>query len=256
MATLTATGNRKVQAGFEPLLGGFVRAPYNDVAAITQIAANNPDVVAILCEPILGEGGIVIPEPDYLQRLRSICDDNGWLLMLDEIQTGNGRTGAYFAYQHAGILPDVVTLAKGMANGLPIGACLARGAAADILQPGTHGSTFGGNPLVCAVGQTVAREIVDGGLVERAAQLGERMLQRLGNALAGHNDVREIRGQGLMLAIELNKPCGHLVTDALQAGLLINVTQGNIVRLLPPLILTDEQADALVDGVITLIKQA
>lgn len=254
MATLTATGNRKVHAGFEPLLSGFARAPFNDVAAVQQIAANNPDVVALLVEPVLGEGGIVIPEPGYLEALRKICDDYGWLMMLDEIQTGNGRTGKYFAYQHTSCIPDVVTTAKGLGNGMPIGVCLARGEAAELFVPGNHGSTFGGNPLACAAGNAVLDVIEKENLCERAASLGERMLSKFNHALAGNNRVKEIRGFGLMLAIELNQDVPDMVTDGLAAGVLINVTQGNIVRLLPPLTLTDAEADQLADVVISLIQ--
>ena len=254
MATLTATGNRKVQAGFEPLLSGFVRAPYNDVRAIETIAENNADVVAILVEPIIGEGGVLVPDDGYLPALRRICDDKGWLLMLDEVQTGNGRTGRYFAYQHFGILPDVVTTAKGLANGLPIGACLARGVAAQTLKAGNHGSTFGGNPLACAAAHAVIDALVDDGLIERAAVLGERMLDGFRKALAGDNRVVAIRGKGLMLGIELNAPAPNLVKAALAAGLLINVTHERVVRLLPPLILTDSEADEIVRRVSALIK--
>jgi len=254
MATLTATGNRKVQAGFEPLLGGFVRAPYNDIRAIETIAENNDEVVAILVEPIIGEGGILIPDDGYLPALRRICDAKGWLLMLDEVQTGNGRTGRYFAYQHFGILPDVVTIAKGLANGLPIGACLARGIAADTLKPGNHGSTFGGNPLACAAAAAVLDTLYGDKLIERAAELGERMLNGFKAALAGDNHVIDIRGRGLMLGIELDAPCPNLVKQALAAGLLVNVTHDSVIRLLPPLILSDEQADAIVAGVVKLIK--
>lgn len=254
MATLTATGNRKVHAGFEPLLTGFVRAPFNDVEAIKLIAQNNPDVVAIMAEPVLGEGGIVIPNPGYLAQLRQICDDNHWFLMLDEVQTGNARTGRYFAYQHDNILPDVVTTAKGLGNGLPIGACLARGEAAVALQPGNHGSTFGGNPLACAVANAVLDEIDEQHLEQRAEQLGERIQTGLRDALRGNNAVLEVRGKGLMLAVELREACGHLVAQALEAGLLINVTQDSIVRLLPPLILTNDQADDLVTRVAALIN--
>jgi acetylornithine/N-succinyldiaminopimelate aminotransferase len=254
MATLTATGNRKVQAGFEPLLSGFIRAPYNDVRAIETIAENNDEVVAILVEPIIGEGGILIPDDDYLPALRRICDAKGWLLMLDEVQTGNGRTGRYFAYQHFGILPDVVTIAKGLANGLPIGACLARGVAAETLKPGNHGSTFGGNALACAAASAVLDVLYGDKLIERAAELGERMLNGFKAALAGDNHVVDIRGRGLMLGIELDAPCPNFVKQALAAGLLVNVTHDTVIRLLPPLILSDDQADAIVAGVIKLIK--
>ncbi len=254
MATLTATGNRKVQAGFEPLMRGFVRVPYNDVEAVQQIADNNTDVVAVLVEPVQGEGGIRIPASDYLNRLREICDANDWLLMLDEVQTGNGRTGTYFAYQQSGIMPDVVATAKGLGNGVPIGACLARGNAAELMQPGNHGSTFGGNPLVCAAAIAVVDTIVEEGLADRAALLGERMLERLTALLQGNNDVVDIRGKGLMIAIELADDCSGLVAQALERGLLINVTQGKVVRLLPPLTMSDAEADQIVEGVAALIS--
>jgi acetylornithine/N-succinyldiaminopimelate aminotransferase len=253
MATLTATGNRKVHAGFEPLLSGFVRAPYNDVKAVQQIANNNQDVIAVMAEPILGEGGVVISDDDYLPGLRAICDEHDWLLILDEVQTGNGRTGKYFAYQHTGILPDVVTTAKGLGNGMPIGACLARGKAAEVLQRGNHGSTFGGNPLACAAAHAVLDSLIDDGLIERAEQLGHRIVAGLQTALKGNNHVVDIRGKGLMIAVELGRPCTGLVAEGLDAGVLINVTKDNTVRLLPPLTLTDQQADelvALVSGVI------
>lgn len=254
MATLTATGNRKVHAGFEPLLSGFVRAPYNDVEAVRLIGENNPDVVAVFVEPVLGEGGIVIPGDDYLKELRKICDAHNWLLMLDEVQTGNGRTGKYFAYQHTGILPDVLTTAKGLGNGMPIGACLARGEAAELFAPGNHGSTFGGNPLACAAAHAVIDEIEEHDLCARAAELGERIVATLREGLAGNNRVKEIRNLGLMVATELNDDVPELVERGLEAGVLINVTQGNIVRLLPPLNLTDAQADELAGKVVDLIQ--
>ena len=253
MATLTATGNRKAQAGFEPLLAGFVRAPYNDVASIEKIAANNKDVVAVLVEPVLGESGIVIPDAGYLDALRAICDGNDWLLMLDEVQTGNGRTGRYFAYQHTGAVPDVVTTAKGLGNGVPIGACMARGAAAKMLVAGTHGSTFGGNFLASAAANVVLDEL-EGGLIERAAELGERMVARFRERLEGNNRVQDIRGKGLMLAVELNQPCTQLIAEALAQGLLLNVAAEKVVRLLPPLTMSDDEADAIVDKVVALIE--
>ena len=254
MATLTATGNRKVRAGFDPLLSGFVRAPFNHLEAITQIAANNPEVVAILVEPVLGEGGVQIPDPDYLKGLRAICDANDWLLMLDEVQTGNGRTGRFFAYQHTDILPDVVTTAKGLGNGLPIGACLAQGYAASVLKPGNHATTFGGNPLVCAAAHAVLDALTEDGLIERAAELGERIVAGLQEALRGNNQVKEVRGKGLMIAVEMAEPCGEFVTKALDQGVLINVARDNVVRLLPPLILSDEEADTLVALVANVIN--
>ena len=254
MATLTATGNRKVHAGFEPLLSGFVRAPYNDVDAVQQIANNNQDVVAVMAEPVLGEGGVIISDDDYLPGLRAICDANDWLLILDEVQTGNGRTGKFFAYQHTDILPDVVTTAKGLGNGVPIGACLARGVAAETLQPGNHGSTFGGNPLACSAAHAVLDGLTEDHLIERAAELGERILDGLSTALKGNNRVTEIRGKGLMIGVQLNEPCTELVAKGLQSGVLINVTKDNTVRLLPPLTLTDDEADSLVDLVSGLVN--
>ncbi len=256
MATLTATGNRKVQAGFEPLLKGFVRAPFGDAEAVALIARNNPDVTAVLVEPVQGEGGIIIPDDAYLPTLREICDEHGWLLMLDEVQTGNGRTGTYFAYQQAGILPDVVTTAKGLGNGVPIGACLARGEAADILKPGNHGSTFGGNPLVCAVAHAVLDTLEADNLPQRAGELGDRIAGGLGEALSGNNAVQEIRHSGLMIAVEMASPCAELVERALEEGLLINVTRDNVVRLLPPLVLTDAEADELIARVARVINNA
>ena len=254
MATLTATGNRKVHAGFEPLLSGFVRAPYNDVEAIQQIAENNSDVVAVFVEPVLGEGGITIPDAGYLSSLRKICDAHNWLFMLDEVQTGNARTGKYFAYQHTDCLPDVVTTAKGLGNGMPIGACLARGEAAELFVPGNHGSTFGGNPLACAAGNAVLDEIEAHDLCNRATALGERILDTLRTGLAGDNRIQDVRGLGLMIAVELDEDVSHLVALGLEQGVLINVTQGNIVRLLPPLTLTDAEADELAAKVVTLIQ--
>jgi acetylornithine aminotransferase len=253
LATLSATGNRRVQAGFEPLVQGFVRVPYDDIAAVETAAANRPNIAAVLVEPIQGEGGVVIPSADYLPRLRALCDTHGWLLMLDEIQTGMGRTGVPFAYQHSGILPDVMTLAKGLANGVPIGACLARGAAADVFGPGNHGSTFGGNPLACRAARAVLDTLNAEGLPQRAADLGEYLLAGFRERLEGHAGVVEVRGRGLMLGIELDRPCPDLVAQALSAGLLINVTAERVIRLLPPLILDHPQADLLLDGLSDLV---
>ena len=252
MATLTATGSRKVQAGFEPLLGGFVRVPFNDAEAVRRIAENDGAVVAVMVEPILGEGGIDIPEPGYLPALRALCDESGWLLILDEVQTGSGRSGRFFCYQHDDILPDVVTTAKGLANGVPIGACLARGAAAQVLVAGTHASTFGGNPLSCAAANAVLDEL-EGGMMDRAAALGERMLGTLREQLRGDNRVKDVRGKGLLLAVEVNAPCPQVVTQAMERGLLLNVTQDSVIRLLPPFILTDEEADRIVATVVELV---
>ena len=253
LATLTATGNRRIQAGFEPLVPGFLRAPYDDLDAIHTIASNSPGVVAVLVEPITGEGGIRIPAANYLQELRTLCDRHNWLLMLDEIQTGMGRTGRWFAHQHLGIQPDVMTLAKGLGNGVPIGACLARAQAADIFQPGNHGSTFGGNPLASSAALAVLRTIRDDGLVERAAQLGKQLLDGLKQRLAAVTGVVDIRGRGLMLGIELDRPCVELMQRALAKKLLVNVTADKVVRLLPPLIISDSQADEIVTGVSELI---
>jgi len=254
MATLTATGNRKVQAGFEPLLTGFVRAPYNDAATVRQIAANNPDIAAVLVEPIQGESGINVPDDGYLDALRAICDANDWLLMLDEVQTGNGRTGRFFAYQHTYTTPDVVTTAKGLGNGVPIGACLARGAAAEMFQPGHHGSTFGGNLLACAAAHAVLDTLENENLFERAADLGERIKSGLKDALKGNNDIKEVRGKGLMIAVELNNPVPGLVNAGLERGILVNAIGDTIVRLLPPLNLSDEEADHVVAKVTALIS--
>ena len=253
LATLSATGNRKVQAGFEPLVQGFVRVPYNDLGAVETAAANRQDIVAVLVEPIQGEGGINIPAPDYLPRLRAICDRQGWLLMLDEIQTGMGRTGRLFAHQHTGIQPDVMTLAKGLANGVPIGACLARGVAATVLGPGSHGSTFGGNPLACRAASVVLETLESEGLVDRATDLGNQLKTGFRQALARQPGVRDIRGLGLMIGIELDRPCAELVGQALAAGLLINVTAERVIRLLPPLILERDQVALLVDRLALLI---
>ena len=255
LATLTATGNRKVQAGFEPLVKGFVRVPFADIESIEDVANNNADVVAVLVEPIQGEGGINIPPPDYLNRLREICDQHDWLLMLDEIQTGMGRTGKLFSHQHNGILPDVMTLAKGLGNGIPIGACLARGIAAEVMGPGTHGSTFGGNPLVCRVGLAVLETLDTQRLIERAGILGERLLNGLRTRLGELAGVVDIRGSGLMIGIELDRPCNELVSRALERGLLINVTADCVIRLLPPLILSDDQADQIVSSVSELVTE-
>lgn len=254
LATLTATGSRKVQAGFEPLVQGFVRAPYNDLDAVRTIASNNPKVVAVLVEPVQGEGGINIASDAYLQGLRTICDENGWLLMLDEIQTGNGRTGTYFAYQQMGFVPDVVTTAKGLGNGLPIGACLARGPAATTFKPGNHGSTYGGNPLCCGVALAVVDTIVSENLPARAKALGERILQGFRAQLDGAEYISEIRGKGLMIGIELKEPCAELVMLAKTQGLLINVTSDKVIRLLPALTMSDSEADQLVSTLSKLIK--
>ena len=253
LATLTATGNRKVQAGFEPLVRGFTRAPFNDIQAIETIAENNAEIVAVLVEPIQGEGGVRLPDGDYLQQLKALCQQKQWLLMLDEIQTGMGRTGAWFNYQHSGIIPDVVTLAKGLGNGFPIGACLASGEAATLMKPGNHGSTFGGNPAACAAALATITTLEQGNLCQRADQLGQRLKNRFAELLSGRPEVVDIRGRGLMIGIELDRPCGELVALAADRGLLINVTAERVVRLLPALIFSDEDADTLSTTLAALI---
>jgi len=254
MATLSATGNRKVQAGFEPLVTGFVRVPFGDAEAVAALATHHKNIVAVLVEPYQGEGGVQIPQLDYLARLRRICDDNAWLLMLDEVQTGIGRTGTWFAFQHGDSLPDVMTLAKGLGSGVPIGACLARGVAAKTFVPGKHGSTFGGNPLACAAALTTLQVMDDDKLLENAAAIGAFIRADMLHRLAGVAGVREVRGQGLMIGIELDRPCGDLVNQALEQKLLINVTNDTVVRLLPPLILTREEATLLTEKLAALIK--
>jgi len=254
LATLSATGNRKIQAGFEPLVTGFIRAPRNDVEALRQIAANNPDVVAFLAEPIQGESGVRMLDPQYLQAARQICTQQDWLFMLDEVQTGNGRTGTYFAYQGLDLVPDVITTAKGLGNGVPIGACLARGAAASVLGAGQHGSTFGGNPLACAAGLAVLKTIAEDQLCANAIAMGQLITDTL-RADSGIGDqIIEIRGKGLMLGIELPRDCGELVQRGLEAGLLINVAGGNTIRLLPPLVIDESEARDLALGVAELIR--
>jgi len=254
LATLSATGNRKIQAGFEPLVTGFIRAPRNDTEALRQIAANNPDVVAVLAEPIQGEGGIQMLTGQYLRELREICNEHGWLLMLDEVQTGNGRTGTYFAYQGMGFTPDVVTTAKGLGNGVPIGACLARGTAAGVLRAGQHGSTYGGNPLVCSAGLAVVGTITEHQLGANATAMGQLIADTVAADTVASSQIREIRGRGLMLGIELVRDCGELVARGLEAGLLLNVTAGNTLRLLPPLVIDEQETRKLAAGVLELIR--
>lgn len=254
LATLSATGNRKIQAGFEPLVTGFVRAPYNDLEALKHIATNNPSVVAVLVEPIQGEGGVNIPSTDYLNGIRDICNQNDWLMMLDEVQTGNYRTGKYFAYQHNGILPDVVTTAKGLGNGIPIGACLAKGKAATLLQPGSHGSTFGGNPLACAAGNAVLDTLMSDHMEAHVESISNAIIAELKSRLTQNTNVVSVRHLGLMIGIELNQECGHLVQKGLDKGILINVTAGNVIRLLPPLVLGSDEVSTLTEKVCLLIQ--
>jgi acetylornithine/N-succinyldiaminopimelate aminotransferase len=254
MATLSATGSRKVQAGFEPLVTGFVRVPFNDLEAVRRVAISNRNVVAVLAELVQGEGGVSVCDDDYLKGLREICDANGWLLMLDEVQTGMGRTGRMFAFQHYGVMPDVITLAKGLGGGVPVGACVARGEAATLFQPGSHGSTFGGNPLACTAGLTTLEIIESENLCRNATEVGAHIRNSLQRAFAETPGVKDVRGKGLMIGIELDRPCGDLVKTALDAGLLINVTADNVVRLVPPLVISRAEADQLVGDLAPLIR--
>ncbi len=253
LATLSATGSRKAQAGFEPLMGGFVRVPYNDIAAIERVASN-ASIVAVLMEVLQGEGGIQVADLDYVRKLRQVCDQKQWLLMIDEVQSGIGRTGKWFAYQWAGITPDVMSLAKGLGSGVPIGACLARGAAARVFKPGNHGTTFGGGPLVCVAGLTTLDVIENDGLLDHAARMGEVIQGGLRKDLAGISGVKEVRGMGLMIGIELDRPCADIVKRALAAGLVTNVTADKVIRLLPALIINEEEAKQLVAILAPLIK--
>ena len=257
MATLSATGNRKTQAGFEPLVSGFVRVPYDDLAAVKAIASRKNNVVAILVEPVQGEGGVHIPADmrAYLQGLRKICDDNGWLLMLDEVQSGIGRTGTWFAFQHTGITPDVMSLAKGLGSGVPIGACVAKGVAAETFVPGKHGSTFGGNPLATTAGLTTLKVIEEEKLRENAQKMGDLIHEGFKAEFANTKGVVVVRNAGLMIGIELDRPCGDLVKMALETKLLINVTAEKVVRLLPPLVISETEAKELVTRLSALIKQ-
>jgi acetylornithine aminotransferase len=251
LATLSATGSRKAQEGFEPLLSGFERVPYNDISAVEGVT--DPNMVAILVEPIQGEGGIRVPADDYLLQLRRICDQREWLLMLDEIQTGIGRTGKFLAYQHTFVRPDVITVAKALGNGVPIGACLALGIASEMLTAGKHGSTFGGNALACSAALAVLKALNRDQLIERAARLGDQIRETLRGVLGQQPHVVDVRGKGMMIGIELDQPCGELVNLALERGLLINVTAEKVVRLLPPLVFTEEQARLLADELGKLI---
>jgi len=253
MATLTATGSRKIQAGFEPLLAGFARVPFDDIDAVRQVAEHNKSVVAVLVEVVQGEGGVNVLGADYMKQLRQICDAQGWLLMLDEVQTGIGRTGKWFGFQHSGVLPDVIALAKGLGGGMPIGACLARGVAADVFKPGSHGSTFGGNPLACAAALATIEAIDQEGLLENATRIGEHIRTGLRAALSGLPGVVDIRGEGLMIGIELDRPCAELVAIAREQGVLINVTADKVIRLVPPLIYAQAEADALIAAVTSYV---
>lgn len=253
MGTLTATGNSKVQEGFGPLLNGFIRVPYLNIEAIRAVVAANPNVVAVMLEPVQGEGGLATAPADYLQAVRDLCTDKQLLLIFDEVQTGNGRTGKYFCYQHFGFMPDVVTTAKGLGNGVPIGACLARGAAAEVLKPGNHGSTYGGNPLACAAALAVVETIEQEDLCGNAQRMGDYLRQGFRERLQGNPLLQEIRGHGLMIGLVLNQDCPALMATALEQGLLLNVTSGNVIRLLPPLNLSQSEADQILDKVTALI---
>ncbi|MEW5770409.1 MAG: aspartate aminotransferase family protein [Pseudomonadota bacterium] len=253
MATLSATGNRKVQAGFEPLVTGFVRVPFGDAEAVAKLS-EQANIVAVLVEPFQGEGGVNIPEAGYLKQLRALCDANGWLLMLDEVQTGIGRTGTWFAFQHTDILPDVMTLAKGLGSGVPVGACLARGVAASTFTPGKHGSTFGGGPLACTAALTTLGVMAEEGLLKHADELGTFIRADLAQRLQGVAGVRDIRGQGLMIGVELDRPCGEIVKMALAERLLVNVTNDTVVRLLPPLVMKRDEAALLTEKLAGVIR--
>lgn len=255
LATLTATGSRKVQAGFEPLVHGFLRVPFNDIDAIRQIVDNRNDVAAILVEPIQGEGGINIPANDYLSQIRELCDQHDMLMMLDEIQSGMGRTGKWFAFQNSDIKPDVMTLAKGLANGFPIGACLAAGEAAKLFQPGNHGSTFGGNPLACRAALATIEALEQENCLQNAAALGAEMLTNLKTRLGKLAHISDIRGNGMLLAIELDQNCAQVMTMGLNKGLALNVTAAQVVRLLPALNINAETAGKIVDGVCDIIEE-
>ena len=252
LATLSATGSRKAQAGFEPLMGGFLRVPYNDLGAIERLSAQ-PSVVAVLLEVLQGEGGIHVADLDYLRKVRALCDARGWLLMIDEVQSGIGRTGRWFAHQWAGIVPDVMTLAKGLGSGVPIGACLARGAASQVFKPGNHGTTFGGGPLVSVAGLTTLETIEQEGLLANAERTGGILMQGLREALGGVAGVREIRGRGLMVGVELDRPCGEIVPRALAAGLVVNVTADRVIRLLPPLVISEDEAREIVARLVPVV---
>lgn len=255
MATLTATGSRKIQAGFEPLVPGFVRAPFNDIQALQTIAANREDIVAIMLEPIQGEGGIIVADPAYLRAVAALCQQHDWLLILDEIQTGNGRTGSYFASMEVGIEPDVITTAKGLGNGMPISACLMRGRACNLFKVGNHGSTFGGNPLACATALTVIDVIDRDQLCDKVRKNGVILREQLLDAFRENPHVRSIRGQGYMLGIELDKPAAELKSIGLTQGILINVTAENVIRLLPPLIIEEPEIDELVKRLAKSLQQ-
>ena len=254
LATLAATGSRKAQAGFEPLVTGFIRVPYNDIDAIRAIAQHNNDVVAVLAEVVQGEGGIISARADYLRQLRELTTQKQWLLMIDEVQSGIGRTGKWFAHQWAGIAPDVMPLAKGLGSGVPIGACLAKGVAAKVFKPGNHGTTFGGGPLVSVAALRTLEIMEEEGLLANAAKMGDLMQHEFKSSLAGVGGVKEIRGMGLMMGIELDRPCAGVVKLGLDAGVFTNVTQDSVVRILPPLIINESEVKEIVMRISSAIK--
>jgi acetylornithine aminotransferase len=254
IATLSATGNPKVQAGFGPLVEGFIRVPVNDIASLKQATEGNPNVVAVFFETIQGEGGINPMRAQYLKDVRALCDERDWLLMIDEVQCGMGRTGKWFAHQWAGIVPDVMPLAKGLGSGVPVGAVVAGPKAANIFQPGNHGTTFGGNPLAMRAGVETIRIMEEDGLLENAATVGAHLKGRLERALGGKPGVKEVRGQGLMIGVELDKPCGVLTQRAADAGLLLSVTADSVIRLVPPLIMNMDEADEVVERLLPLVE--
>ena len=254
LATLSATAGAKVQKGFEPLVQGFVRVPFNDIEALRSVLAQRPNVVAVFLEAIQGEGGINLASIEYLKQVRTLCDERQTLLMIDEVQCGTGRTGKWFAHQWAGIVPDVMPLAKGLSSGIPVGAVVAHGAAAEVLTPGTHGSTFGGNPLAMRAGLETMQVMIDDDLLGNAQRVGDYLTGALRRELGGLPGVVEVRGRGLMIGVELAVPCSELVGQALEAGLVLNVTADTVVRMLPPLIFTTAQADIAVDRLVPLVR--
>jgi len=254
LATLSATGNSKVHAGFEPLVDSFVRVPFDDIAAVEALK-DNANIVAILVEPIQGEGGVHVPQPGYLSALKKLCEQQGWLLMLDEVQTGIGRTGKWFGFQHESLQPDVLKTAKALGNGVPIGACLTRGEAAEVLVPGNHGTTFGGNPLACAAGLAVLNTLEQENWISKVAASGQAYLQQLQDTFGNHPMVKQIRGQGFMFGIQLDRPCGELVGKALEKGVLINVTRDDTIRLLPPFVITNNELEQLTEILVSLINE-
>jgi acetylornithine aminotransferase len=254
LATLSATGNPKIQEGFGPLVEGFVRVPFNDAAAVRAVAESNPNVVAVMLEPVQGEGGINPARHEYLRELRAICDERGWLLMLDEIQCGIARTGKWFGFQWSGIVPDAISLAKGLGSGVPVGAFLAGERAKDVLQPGNHGTTFGGNPLAMRAAVETLRLIESEGLIDNAARVGAHLKAALQRELGGLPGVQEVRGEGLMIGVELARPCGAVLARAAEAGLLISVTADSVIRIVPALILTTAEADEIVARLAPVVK--